>query len=409
MPDFSGQAVMGPEACAARMKDLACCVIIPTFNNGQTIQSVIHSVKPFCGDIFVVLDGPVDDTREKVKSVEGICVIDYQANRGKGYALRKGFDAARKQGFRRAVTIDSDGQHYAHDIATLVQKAVQNPDALIVGARKMEGAAQNKKSSFANRFSNMWFKIETFHSLPDTQSGYRYYPLHKMAGMRFVSTKYEFEVEVLVKSVWRGIAVDSVPVDVYYPPQKERISHFRPGPDFTRISFLNAYLVFGAMLYGHWAVIFRYLTWVNVKSFFRRNFFDSDEPAARKAASVSLGVFMGIVPLWGFQMILCGILAHLLRLNKAISLVSSNISAPPLAALVIYGSYLLGLWLLPPDHEMPLQWDIIHEEPSRFIVNSSMQYLVGSFTLAFLAGAFAFLLSYLLFTFFKRSVNSKGF
>jgi uncharacterized protein (DUF2062 family) len=229
-----------------------------------------------------------------------------------------------------------------------------------------------------------------------------------MAGMRFVSTKYEFEVEVLVKSVWRGIEVDSVPVDVYYPPQKERISHFRPGPDFTRISFLNAYLVFGAMLYGHWAVIFRYLTWVNVKSFFRRNFFDSDEPAARKAASVSLGVFMGIVPLWGFQMILCGILAHLLRLNKAISLVSSNISAPPMAALVIYGSYLLGLWLLPPDHEMPLRLSLIREDPSRFIVNSSMQYLVGSFTLAFLAGAFAFLLSYPLFTFFKRSVNSKG-
>jgi uncharacterized protein (DUF2062 family) len=408
MPEISDESVMMPEVCAARMRDLACCVIIPTFNNGQTIQSVIHSVKPYCDDIFVVLDGPRDDTREKVKSVEGICVVDYETNRGKGYALRKGFDAARKQGFLRAVTLDSDGQHYAHDIATLVQKAVQNPDTLLVGARKMEGVGQNKKSSFANRFSNMWFKIETFHSLPDTQSGYRYYPLHKMAGMRFVSTKYEFEVEALVKAVWRGIEVDSVPVDVYYPPQKERISHFRPGPDFTRISFLNAYLVFGAMLYGHWAVIFRYLTWTNVKSFIRRNFFDSDEPAVRKAASVALGVFMGIVPLWGFQMILCGVLAHFLRLNKAISLLSSNVSAPPLTAPVVYFSYLVGLWIFPPDKEIPLRWDIIREDPSRFLVSSSLQYLVGSLSLAFLSGAAAFLVSYPLFTFFKRNVKPKG-
>ncbi len=405
MPERAESSVLSPEACRARMKELSCCVIIPTYNNETTVEAVIDSVKAYCEDVFVVLDGPTDGTAHNVKAVEGIHVVEYGANKGKGYALRMGFDAARNQGFLRAVTLDSDGQHYAHDIATLVGKASENPDALIVGARKMEGADQNKKSSFANRFSNMWFKIETFHSLPDTQSGYRYYPIRKMEGMRFVSTKYEFEVEVLVKSVWRGIHVTSVPVDVYYPPQKERISHFRPGPDFTRISFLNAYLVFSAMLYGHWTVMFRYLTWANAKAFVRRNFFDSDEPVIRKAASVGLGVFMGIFPVWGFQMLLCGIIAHFLRLNKAISVLSSNISAPPLVPFIIYGSYLTGLWLMPPEQEMPLRLDLIQENPSRFLVNSSLQYLSGSVVLAFFSGLMAFGLAYLIFSLSRKSLS----
>jgi glycosyltransferase involved in cell wall biosynthesis len=408
MPDIPDSAYMSPEICAARMKELGCCVIIPTYNNVHTVEAVIRSVTAYAPDVFVVLDGPTDGTADVVKKIEGIRLVEYAINRGKGYALRKGFEAARKAGFLRAVTLDSDGQHFAHDIATLIRHAEQNPDALIVGARKMEGADQNKKSSFANRFSNMWFKIETFHSLPDTQSGFRYYPIHKMEGMRFLSTKYEFEVEVLVKAVWRGIAVTSVPVDVYYPPQQDRVSHFRPGPDFTRISFLNAYLVFGAMLYGHWAVILHYLTWANLKSFFRRHFLDADEPLLRKAASVSLGVFMGIFPVWGFQMILCGILAHVLRLNKAISLLSSNVSAPPMAAPVVYFSYLFGLWILPPDKEMPLRWDLIREDPSRFIVNSSMQYLAGSVALALLAALVAFLVSYPVFALFMKGMKSEA-
>lgn len=387
------------------MRALSCCVIVPTYNNAGTIIQVLEDVAAYCDDVFVVLDGPTDGTAEAVRAYPGVHIVDYTPNRGKGHALRQGFAAARKEGFRHAITLDSDGQHYAKDILTLLQKAEEMPDSLIVGARKMEGADQNKKSGFANRFSNFWFKVETFHSLPDTQSGYRLYPIRKMKGMRFLSTKYEFEVEVLVKAVWRGIKVTSVPVDVYYPPQSQRISHFRPGPDFTRISILNTYLVLCAMLYGHWRVIFRALTWGNTKKFIRKNFFDKDEPISVKAASVGLGVFMGIFPVWGFQMLLCGLLAHVLKLNKAISVLSSNISAPPFIPFIIYGSYKLGQWILPPEKEMPLEVDLIRADPGAFIVGSSLQYIVGSVALAAAAGVLAFIVFYILFYAYKQTAN----
>jgi len=260
----------------------------------------------------------------------------------------------------------------------------------------------------ANKFSNFWYTVETLHTLPDTQSGYRLYPVQKMKGMRFLSTKYEFEVEVLVKAVWRGIQVISVRVDVYYPPQSERISHFRPGPDFTRISILNTYLVICAVLYGHWAVIIRALTWANIKNFIRKNFFDKDEPLSKKAASVGFGVFMGIIPLWGFQMILCGLLAHFFRLNKAISLLSSNISMPPVLPFVIYGSYVMGQWLMPEGKKAPLDFHLIEADPGKFLVDSSVQYLLGSSMLAIVCGIAAALLSYTLFFIYSRATQKRN-
>ena len=73
------------------------------------------------------------------------------------------------------------------------------------------------KNTFANKFSNFWFRVETGMRLDDTQSGFRLYPVRRMKGMRFLTRRYEFEVEVLVRAAWRGIAVRNIPVNVFYP------------------------------------------------------------------------------------------------------------------------------------------------------------------------------------------------
>lgn len=98
------------------------------------------------------------------------------------------------------------------------------------------------KNTFANKFSNFWYKVETGQTLSDSQSGFRLYPLTRLKGMRFYTPRYEFEVEVIVRAAWRGVAVKNIPIRVYYPPQEERVSHFKPAKDFTRISVLNTCL-----------------------------------------------------------------------------------------------------------------------------------------------------------------------
>jgi glycosyltransferase involved in cell wall biosynthesis len=220
-----------------------CCVIIPTYNNSKTLKSVIESVSAYCDDIIVVDDGSTDDTKKILDGFPDVQVLHLPVNKGKGIALRKGFKEAVALGFDRAITIDSDGQHFASDMPAFLKKLEENPDMLIVGARNMSGESIPGKSSFGYKISNFWFHFETGINLPDTQSGFRLYPVKLLNDMKFFTSKYEFEIEVLVKASWNGIPVESVPINVFYAKGKERITHFRPVKDFTRVGLLHVWLV----------------------------------------------------------------------------------------------------------------------------------------------------------------------
>jgi hypothetical protein len=98
------------------------------------------------------------------------------------------------------------------------------------------------RNTFANKFSNFWFRLQTGIPLEDTQSGFRLYPLENINLSWPITPRYEAELELLVFSAWRGVPVVSVPVRVYYPPEDERVSHFRPFRDFFRITVLNSVL-----------------------------------------------------------------------------------------------------------------------------------------------------------------------
>ena len=208
------------------------CVIIPTYNNAVTLQKVIEEVSIYTNNIIVVNDGSSDDSLAIIKKFPSVHLVSYPDNVGKGWALRQGFAAAINLKYQYAITIDSDGQHFAYDLPTFINQLMQEPHTVIIGARNMKQSSVPGGSSFGNKFSNFWFKVETGINIPDTQSGYRLYPLEPIKTMRFFTRKYEFEIEVLVRLAWKGIKVVSVPVTVYYAPKEERISHFRPYKDF---------------------------------------------------------------------------------------------------------------------------------------------------------------------------------
>jgi len=136
----------------------------------------------------------------------------------------------------------------ASEIEQFVDYAARYPDALLLGQRTIKGNMP-PKSSFANKFSNFWFTVQTAYRFRDTQNGFRLYPLSAMKGLRPLSTRYEAELEMLVRSAWKGIRIVPVPTHVYYPP--ERVTHFRPGKDFFRISMLNTLLTLLAIVYGY--------------------------------------------------------------------------------------------------------------------------------------------------------------
>lgn len=224
---------------------------MPTYNNDGTLRDVVERVLRFCTDVIVVNDGCTDTSDEILASFEDkITVVDYGKNRGKGYALKKGFEKAKELGFDFVITIDSDGQHYPEDIQLFINALEQHPNALIVGSRNFNEENMPGKNTFANKFSNFWFKIQTWVKLPDTQTGYRLYPLKNLPNLCLLTSRYEAELELLVGAAWRGVDLIPIKINVYYPKAEERVTHFRPFWDFLRISVLNTFLCILAVFYG---------------------------------------------------------------------------------------------------------------------------------------------------------------
>ena len=233
-----------------RLASRGICVVIPTYNNASTIARVVAEAQQQCRDVIVVNDGSTDSTTDILRGIEGITLLEHDRNRGKGHALRTAFWHALEQGFAYAITIDADGQHYASDIGKFLQANIDHPGALIVGQRNLEGVERTPGSDFANKFSNFWFWVQTGRRLEDTQTGYRLYPLKKLRGLSLLTSRYEAELEMMVLASWHGVELVSIPIDVYYPPREERVTHFRPGIDFARITTLNTVLCFLAVVYG---------------------------------------------------------------------------------------------------------------------------------------------------------------
>jgi len=372
------------------------CVIIPTYNNHLTLARVISGVLKYTEAVIVVNDGSTDHTAEILEEFPGLTVLQHPRNLGKGTALKNGFRKALEMGYDFAITIDSDGQHFPDDIPVFIERLnASDGNILLIGERNMAQEGVPRKSSFGNAFSNFWFWFETGVKLGDTQSGFRLYPLSRMP-QRYFTPKFEFEIESIVRAAWKGVNVENVPVRVHYE-QKDRVSHFRPFRDFTRISILNTVLVLITLLYIKPRNFFRSLKKKDIRQFLKEEVLESNDSDQVKAFSMALGVFWGIVPLWGFQT--AGVLgsAYVLRLNKLIAFAFSNVSLPPFIPLIIFASLKVGSlfvaspWL--PDE--PLTFELVQHH--------LFQYLVGASVLAVVMAGLTGLSGYGLLTFFSRT------
>jgi hypothetical protein len=201
----------------------------------------------------------------------------------------------------------------------------------------------------------------------------------------------------MVRAAWRGLKVLPVSVSVYYPPPGERVSHFRPFRDFSRISVLNTFLCLIAIFWYWPKRLLGMLVPKGWKDQLKNGLVDPAESSGTKILSVAVGLFMGIVPIWGFQLVTAILLAFLLRLNKPLVVLAANISIPPMIPLIIYGSYRMGaIWVAPASRAADLHMNMtLHD-----ISLNLRQYLFGSVTLAVVAALAGAVLTFILIRIF---------
>ena len=382
------------------LQDIQCCVLIPTYNNQKTLKRVIEGVLQYADqtDIIVINDGSSDETAHILAAYDNqICILTNVVNKGKGFSLRRGFKEAIKLGYKNAISIDSDGQHLPMDIPLFVEAAIRNPGALIMGSRNMNQEGVPGKSSFGKKFSNFWFTFETGLVLPDTQTGFRLYPLEPIKNTRLFTTKFETEIEVIVKLAWKNVPIIPVDIQVIYD-KNERVTHFRPFRDFTRISILNTWLVILTLL---WYLPKRLLLYVRkngLLQIIKQEALKPDESNFSKAASIGFGFFMGILPIWGFQLLIGIPLSVYFKMNKVLFLTAANISLPPIIPFIIFGSYQFGGLF----YRNGVQLDSVKDLTLESIHYNFVQYFFGGTLLAIFAGLAGFGVSYLLFKMLRK-------
>ena len=220
-------------------------VVIPVYNNERTIKQVIEQCQEFTESVLVVNDGSTDQTSKLIEESCPRYIVDLEDNYGKGRAIIEGARFAKDRGYKYMITLDADGQHFPSDLPIFLSQIQKNPGTILIGCRKMNGEGGDIPGSsiFGRKFSNFWVWVETGHKLPDTQSGYRLYPVKSLLHEKWSRSRYDFEIEVIVKNLWRKIPIKSVPISVFYPKKGSRVSSFRPFMDNLRLTSLHARLV----------------------------------------------------------------------------------------------------------------------------------------------------------------------
>ncbi|MCP4638952.1 MAG: DUF2062 domain-containing protein [bacterium] len=361
------------------------CVVLPTYNNETTVGTLIEQLRVQNQSVIVVNDGSTDTTAAVLESLagEGVTVVTHDQNRGKGAALLTGFARAKELGFTHAVTMDTDGQHVVSDLPAVVSAVHADPAALVIGIRHLPKGRRPLKSRILRVHSNFWVWAETGHWVSDTQTGFRAYPLEPVLDLALSTSKYDFEIESLVKLPWQELSVVTVSVEARYGPGSK--SHFRPLQDFLLVARLNALLTFQCFFLP--LPVRQSLSRKGEQdgSFARRAYGWVRETIAhhmkpwRFAFSVGVGVCCGILPFWGFQMAAAVLAAHVLKLSKPVALAASNISFPAAIPFILYASLLTGRLILTGHIDYALH-------PSGLGIDAiwsfAAEYLLGAVVLA---------------------------
>jgi uncharacterized protein (DUF2062 family) len=377
----------------------ATLILIPVFNHALTLRDVVERCLSEGFPVLVVDDGSTDGSLDTVLDLP-ISRHRLPANRGKGAALQAGAAIAAGLGFTAIITLDADGQHDPADAIRLLDKGGPVWPAIVIGARQMDGPNVPASSRFGMAFSNFWVRLECGRTLPDTQSGYRLYPTDILT-RQYLSRRYTFEIEVLVRGSWAGLPILSTPITVYYPPGNERISHFRLVKDNLRLTLLHSWLVTRSLIPWPHRRLFPERECQKPPSallhplLFLRHLARQHSSPGELATAVWVGIFVGALPIIPFGIAATLYVCHRLNLNKLAAVGASNVCiAPFVPFLCIEAGYFLrhGEW-----------WTTFTRHALLGEIHLRLwEWLLGSLIVGPILGALGALLTYSLLRFLQK-------
>lgn len=211
------------------MRECVAC-IIPAYRAAASLPRVVEDLRAAlpAARVIVVDDGSPDETGMLAASLAD-WTIRLAGNRGKGAALRAGFDEALRSGADVALTIDADGQHDPAYAPALLD-ALEGFD-LVIGERLRAGSSMPLRRRVTNAMASAAIAQVAGLRLRDTQSGFRAIRRPVLERVRAIGDRYEFETDFLIRAARAGFRVRNATVPTVYGA----VSHFRGMSDAARI------------------------------------------------------------------------------------------------------------------------------------------------------------------------------
>jgi glycosyltransferase involved in cell wall biosynthesis len=234
-PSTPARTLAAPHAF--EVAGVAGCAIVPAYQAAHTVASVVEGLQQELGcdplAVLVIDDGSTDGTGDRARAC-GARVVRCEPNGGKGTALLRGLTEALALGYGIALSVDADGQHPAPSARALVA-ASPDPSALVLGVRDLVRDGAPPKNRFSNGASNFFLSHFSGRALADTQCGLRRYPVAATLALGARARGYAFEAEVILRALAAGVPLVEYPVQVFYPCEAERVTHFDSVKDPLRI------------------------------------------------------------------------------------------------------------------------------------------------------------------------------
>jgi uncharacterized protein (DUF2062 family) len=364
-------------------------VLAPTYNNATTLADVLERIGRLGLPTIVVDDGATDQTAAILGRFPWLSVVRHPRNRGKAAALQTGFAAAAARGFTHVLTIDTDGQHDPEQIPKLLELSRRSPDALVLGTRRLRTSRYPLKNRLGRRVSNLVVWLESGLRLSDSQCGMRVYPLTWINSIDCVSSRYGYETEILTRGAWAGHCVLQTRVNCRYFPAGQSVSHFRPVTDSLRSLAMHARLLPQSAR--------RWKSALHLRGRWRAR---TATPRARTqfAGGLAVGIFIACLPLYGVQGLLSFVAARRLKFSGLSAVAGSQISTPPLGAILIFASVAIGDWLLHRRWPDATAWRAAHATfmPLVILRRFLLEWILGGAVVGAVLAALAFVIARLM-------------
>jgi len=229
--------------CAGVALLLSVAVLIPALHPSEGFPTFVAELAESGMNVVVIDDGSGPEFAHifgLVASIAGATVLTHSHNRGKGRALKTGFQyCLDRTDIDGIVTADSDGQHTRNDIvavAAALSNAPISRSASVLGVREFDLPSVPRKSAAGNKLTSRVVQILFGRRFKDTQTGLRGFGRSLIPLMLSVrGDRFEYEMNSLLRLVHDQVTILEVPIATVYHDIENSQSHFRPVRDSLRI------------------------------------------------------------------------------------------------------------------------------------------------------------------------------